>query len=693
MPSPSAGADDRRLGAQERNGLALHVGAHQSPVRIVVFHKGDHRRGNRDHHLRGDVHQIHAVLFHHHDLVAVAAGDAVVEQAAVFVHRLVGLGDIEALLLVGGHIAAFGGNHAGFLIHDAVRRLDKAEVVDLGVGGEIGDQSDVRTFRRLDGAHAAVVAVVHVADFEVRAVAGQTAGTEGGKPSLVGQLGQGVGLIHELRKRRGAEEFLDGGGDGTDVDQGLGRDHVQILDRHPLLDDPLHAREADAELILQELAHAAQTLVAQMVGVVGVADIVGQAVQIVDGGQDVVGDDVLRDQLVDPVPDHFLQGLFIPRGVAEDGFQHREVDLFVDADRLGIEVHESLQIHHVVGEHHHVVTFHVQKDAGNAAAFQEIGPLAGQGLSRFGDQLAGHGIHHRQRQRASRDAGAQSQLFVVFESSHAGDVVALGVEEEAVEQRTRAFHRGRLARAETAVNFHQRFAFGLGGILFQGGEHPLVFPVKLADLGVGLHAESADQRGHQKLAVFVDADVEEVVGVGLILQPGASVRDNGGGIDILVGLVGLGGEVDAGRTDQLGDDDAFRSVDDEGPRVRHDRQVAHVELLLLDLLGVSVAQTHLDLDGSGVGGIAFLAFLHRVFRLVVHRVVDEGKLDGAGVIGDGGHVAENLPQTFVQEPLIGILLHLDEIRHLEEFADFGIAFSDGGAVLHVLNHASYPPLF
>ena len=125
---------------------------------------------------------------------------------------------------------------------------------------------------------------MHVSDLHVGALAAQTAGAQSGQTALVGQFRQRVGLIHELAQGAGAEELLDGGGDGADVDQALGRDDVQILNGHALADHALHAAEADAELVLQQLAHAAQAAVAQVVDVVGGAHAVGQGAQIVDGG-------------------------------------------------------------------------------------------------------------------------------------------------------------------------------------------------------------------------------------------------------------------------------------------------------------------------------------------------------------------------------------------------------------------------
>ena len=66
-------------------------------------------------------------------------------------------------------------------------------------------------------------------------------------PAPVREPGQRVGLVHELAELGGAEELLQRGHDGTDVDDRLRRDRVDVLGRHPLAHDPLHAVEADPE--------------------------------------------------------------------------------------------------------------------------------------------------------------------------------------------------------------------------------------------------------------------------------------------------------------------------------------------------------------------------------------------------------------------------------------------------------------
>ena len=95
------------------------------------------------------------------------------------------------------------------VLHDAIRRLDEAEIVHAREARERRDEADVRTFRRLDRAHAAVLRVVHVAHFEAGALARQTARSERRQTTLVRQLGERVRLIHELRQLRRSEERLN----------------------------------------------------------------------------------------------------------------------------------------------------------------------------------------------------------------------------------------------------------------------------------------------------------------------------------------------------------------------------------------------------------------------------------------------------------------------------------------------------
>ena len=128
--------------------------------------------------------------------------------------------------------------------------------------------------------------IVNVSNLEACTVSRKTAGAEGGKTALMSKLGKRVYLIHELRQRRGAEELLYRHHDGADIYESLGSDVLLLLLRlkgHSLAHDSLHSRHSDSELVLEQLAHAADTSVAEVVDIVRCAYLVCKAVDIVYG--------------------------------------------------------------------------------------------------------------------------------------------------------------------------------------------------------------------------------------------------------------------------------------------------------------------------------------------------------------------------------------------------------------------------
>ena len=112
------------------------------------------------------------------------------------------------------------------------------------------------------------MAEVDVADLEAGALTRQAARAERRQAAAVGEARQRVHLVHELRQLAGAEELLDGRDDGPDVDERLRRDGLDVLGGHALADDPLHAGQADADLVLDQLADRADAAVGEVVLVV-----------------------------------------------------------------------------------------------------------------------------------------------------------------------------------------------------------------------------------------------------------------------------------------------------------------------------------------------------------------------------------------------------------------------------------------
>ena len=153
-------------------------------------------------------------------------------------------------------------------------------------------------------------------------------------------------------------------------------------------------------------------------------------------------------------------------------------------------------------------------------------------------------------------------------------------------------------------------------------------------------------------------------------------------------------EEHARRAMHLRDDDALGAVDDEGAVRRHEGHVAHVDVLLLDVLdrlrlrvGIDIehdeAQRHLQRRGEGHAALAALVdVIFRLLELVAHEF-EQRDLREIGNREDG---FEDGLQTLVgaaalglvdeQELIVGGLLHFDQIGHFRGFADMSEEFAD-----------------
>ena len=101
-------------------------------------------------------------------------------------------------------------------------------------------------------------------------------------------LRQRVGLVHELRQLRRSEKFADRSHHRLGVDQVVrhGRGHF-LVHGHLFLDRPLHADQADAELVFEQFANRAHPAVAQVIDVVHRADVLAQLQQVTNGAVEI----------------------------------------------------------------------------------------------------------------------------------------------------------------------------------------------------------------------------------------------------------------------------------------------------------------------------------------------------------------------------------------------------------------------
>src|SRR4029079_11071763 len=117
------------------------------------------------------------------------------------------------------------------------------------------------------------------------------------------------------------------------------------------------------------------------------------------------------------------------------------------------------------------------------------------------------------------------------------------------------------ARTQLAVDVEQRLVLAGDVVLLQRGHQQLGPAETLTDLVVR-PADRLQQDRDRLAALAIDAYADGVALVDVELEPGAPARDDLDAGQVAVrGLVRLLGEVDTGRADELGHDDALRAVD------------------------------------------------------------------------------------------------------------------------------------
>ncbi len=224
------------------------------------------------------------------------------------------------------------------------------------------------------------------------------------------------------------------------------------------------------------------------------------------------------------------------------------------------------------------------------------------------------------------------ELAVELVAPDAGQIVALLVEEQRLEQLLGVVRVLGLARTQLLIDFFEGVFPGLDVLVFLdriGDQRRSVEERQNGFVALPIQAEvrtreRADERRNVDLAVLVDANADRAFGfvvlgavVGLELDPGAAVGNDrcverGTGIGVHVAAV-----VDAGRAHELAHDHALRAVDHERALVGHEREIAHEDLLVgnaLDFARLRGNEAHADAQRRAVRHVALAAFLDRILR-------------------------------------------------------------------------------
>ena len=285
-----------------------------------------------------------------------------------------------------------------------------------------------------------------VTDLKSGPLSGQTAGAQGGKTPLVGQLCQRIVLIHELGQLGASEKLLYRRGHGLDIDQGLGGDAVHVLGRHPLPHHSLHTGQTDAVLILEQLAYGADPPVAQMINVVRSADLLFEMHIIVNRSKDIFSGDMLGHQFAHVPADGSFQLCLILSEFRQDVLEHRIVYHLRDPCLFRFKVHITGQIHHHVGENLLVSLHALDPHKGDTCVLDLLRLFLVKDLSRLCQDLTRRHIHGVFCQSVACQAVLEGQFFIKFITAYLGQIISSRVKEHAVKQALGAVYGQGLAR-------------------------------------------------------------------------------------------------------------------------------------------------------------------------------------------------------------------------------------------------------
>ena len=295
------------------------------------------------------------------------------------------------------------------------------------------------------------------------------------------------------------------------------------------------------------------------------------------------------------------------------------IDGLEQTERLGILVGHRRKVNDVVGDDlvadlavHGIVDKDV--DGADARVLNGARLLLGHLLALGCEQFARLGMEHVVRDAAAGQTVSEVKLLVELIASHLDHVIAARIKEQIVEVLTHGILGGNFAGTQTTVERNEAVRLGADGrrilfIAFDGGGDHLVAAEELLKRAVGTIAEGAQKHRGSQLALSVHADPQDALRILFEFQPCPAVGDDRRLIDLFARLVRFCDVVDAGRADQLGDNDALCAVDDEGPVVRHEREIAHENGRVDDLILHLVDKTDFDAQRQRIRCVAVAAFL------------------------------------------------------------------------------------
>jgi len=249
---------------------------------------------------------------------------------------------------------------------------------------------------------------------------------------------------------------------------------------------------------------------------------------IVDGREDVLFCNMLRDQIVNVTFDQRFHLFDVSCGLFDNSRQNRIIYLLRNTYFFRIDICNSLKIYHHIRKDLDVslfiFTFYPQ--IRNGIVLDLICKFTSNLRTFFSNYLSRKLTHRILCKYAACNTVFQHQFLIEFITSNLCEIISSRIKEHAVDQTFRAVYCKRLARADLLVQFQKTFLITLRSVLCKACKDLRLFTEKINNLCIRSDTKCTDQHCDRNFSCTIDAHIKNVVGVCLIFKPCASVWDH-----------------------------------------------------------------------------------------------------------------------------------------------------------------------
>src|SRR6056297_1396044 len=194
-----AGTNDRRIRSKKWYSLTLHVRSHKCTVCIIVLYKWNKSSSKRCNLICRNIHILNLIRLCQSNITFTKTREnRIILKISAVGQRSIRLSNNSFIFLLSSKI--FNIICYRTFLYLSVRCFYKAEIINLGVNTQRGNQTNVWTFRGFNRAETTIVRIMNVTILKTGSFTRKTTRSQCRHTPFVGQLSNRVGLIHKLRQ-------------------------------------------------------------------------------------------------------------------------------------------------------------------------------------------------------------------------------------------------------------------------------------------------------------------------------------------------------------------------------------------------------------------------------------------------------------------------------------------------------------